>query len=268
MTTKFNPSIQGKPTSNHPQLTNVMLHNTKGIVLKTFKYSETSVIAKVYTYQFGIQSYMVNGVRSNGKNKQKAALLQPLTLLDMVVYYRKNRNIQRIKEMKPIHTFTSIPFHIGKSSLALFTTELLYNTLKEEEQNELQFDFIFDFVQNLDKTKESIANLHLYFLLQLSGFLGFYPFNNYSRESSHRIFDLQEGVFTSKQPTHPYYLQEPLSHYFAELLKVPLEDVHLVKIGKSHRKELLTALLQFYKLHIEGFKPLQSVKILQEIFGF
>ncbi|MGB1241013.1 MAG: DNA repair protein RecO [Chitinophagales bacterium] len=244
-----------------------MLHNTKGVVLKTFKYSETSVIAKVYTHQFGIQSYMVNGVRSSGKNKQKAALLQPLTLLEMVVYYRKNRNIQRIKEMKPIHTFTSIPFHIGKSSLALFTTELLYNTLKEEEQNERQFDFIFDFVKTLDETEESIANLHLYFLLQLSGFLGFYPFNNYSLESQN-IFDLQEGVFTSKRPTHPYYLQNPLCHHFAALLNVPLGNVHLIKIGKAHRKELLTAFLQFYKLHIEGFKPLQSVKILQEVFGF
>ncbi len=244
-----------------------MLHTTKGIVLKTFKYSETSVIAKIYTHQFGIQSYMVNGVRSNGKSKQKAALLQPLTLLDMVVYYRKNRNIQRIKEMKPIHTFTSIPFNIGKSSLALFTTELLYNTLKEEEQNERQFDFIFEFVQTLDQTEESIANLHLYFLLQLSGFLGFYPFNNYSREA-HNIFDLQEGIFTSRRPSHPYYLQEPLCHYFAALLSTPLKDVHLVKIGKTHRKELLRALLEFYKLHIEGFKPLQSVKILQEIFGF
>ncbi|MEZ4887386.1 MAG: DNA repair protein RecO [Chitinophagales bacterium] len=244
-----------------------MLYPTKGIVLKTFKYSESSVIAKIYTSQFGIQSYMVNGVRTSNKNKQTAALLQPLTLLDMVVYYRKNRNIQRIKEMKPIYTFTSIPFHIGKSSLALFVTELLYNTLKEEEENELQFDFIFDFVQTLDSTHESIANLHLYFLLQFSGFLGFYPYNNYDNEDK-KIFDLQEGSFVSKYPAHLHYLQEPLSKHLSNLLNTSLEEVHFIKIGKMQRKELLTSLLQFYQLHIEGFKSLQSVKILQEIFGF
>ena len=243
-----------------------MLQNTKGIVLKTFKYSESSVVAKIYTQQFGIQSYMVNGVRSSTKNKQKAALLQPLTLLNMVVYYRKNRNMQRIKEMKPSLTFTSIPFNIGKSSLALFTTELLYNTLKEEEKNELQFDFIYEFVETLDKTSESIANFHLFFLLQLSGFLGFYPFNNYTKEKQN-IFDLKEGAFTDKRPTHPYYLQEPLSRHLTILMNVPLQEAHLIKIGKTHRKELLNALLQFYQLHIEGFKPLQSVNILQEIFG-
>lgn len=244
-----------------------MLHSTQGIVLKTFKYSESSVVAKIYTHQFGIQSYMVNGVRSSTKNKQKAALLQPLTLLDMVVYYKKNRNMQRIKEMKPTTTFTSIPFNIGKSSLALFITELLYNTLKEEEENELQFEFIQEFVQMLDTTNKSIANFHLFFLLQLSGFLGFFPFNNYAKESRN-IFDLKEGIFTNNRPNHPYYLEEPLSHHLTSLLNISLEDVHLVKIGKSHRKKMLTALLQFYQLHIEGFKSLQSVKILQEVFGF
>ncbi len=243
-----------------------MLHSTKGIVLKTFKYSESSVIAKVYTLQFGIQSYIVNGVRTTNKGKQKAALLQPLTLLDMVVYYRKNRNMQRIKEMKSNPTFQSIPFDIGKSSLALFSTELLYHTLKEEEENELLFNFIFDFVKNLDQTSDSIANLHLFFLLQLTGFLGFYPFNNYQTEK-HNIFDLQEGIFTLQRPTHPYYLQEPLTSYLTKLLTISLEDAHLLKIGKSYRKELLDGLLQFYRLHIEGFKPLQSVRILQEVFG-
>jgi len=244
-----------------------MLHSIKGIVLKTFKYSESSVVAKIYTNQFGIQSYMINGVRTSSKSKHKAGLLQPLTLLDMVVYYRKNRSMQRIKEMKPTKTFTSIPFDIGKSSLALFVTELLYSTLKEEEENKRQFDFISEFVQNLDNTTESIANLHLYFLLQLSGFLGFYPFSNYDKEERN-IFDLQEGSFYSNRPMHPYYLQEPLSKHLTSLLNSPLEELHLIKVHKGHRKELLTALLQFYTLHIEGFRPLKSVKILQEVFGF
>jgi len=243
-----------------------MLHSTKGIVLKTFKYSESSLIAKIYTLQFGIQSYIVNGVRTTKKGKHKAALLQPLTLLDMVVYYRKNRNMQRIKEMKLSQTFQSIPFDIGKSSLALFSTELLYNTLKEEEENELLFNFISNFVHILDSTKESIANLHLYFILQLTGYLGFYPFNNY-HPTENNIFDLQEGLFVSQRPTHPHYLMNPLCGQITKLLGVSLEDVHLIKIEKSYRQELLTAFLQFYQLHIEGFKPLRSVKILQEVFG-
>ncbi|MBS1655487.1 MAG: recombination protein O N-terminal domain-containing protein, partial [Bacteroidetes bacterium] len=63
------------------------LHKTKGIVLRTVKYGETSVIVTIYTELFGIQSYLVNGVRvSSKKGSGKANLFQPSAILDMVVY--------------------------------------------------------------------------------------------------------------------------------------------------------------------------------------
>jgi DNA repair protein RecO (recombination protein O) len=84
-----------------------MLHKTKGIVLHYIKYSETSIIVKIYTETFGIQSYIVNGVRSKN-NKNKIALFQPLTLLDMVVYHKANAtSLNRIAEVR-----CSEPFQI------------------------------------------------------------------------------------------------------------------------------------------------------------
>ena len=53
-----------------------MYHKTRAIVLHCIKYSETSVIAKIYTEKLGMQSYMVKGVRA-AKSKSKAAMLQP-----------------------------------------------------------------------------------------------------------------------------------------------------------------------------------------------
>ncbi|MGQ0828308.1 MAG: DNA repair protein RecO, partial [Bacteroidota bacterium] len=39
-----------------------MIHKTTGIILHTTKYSETSLIIKAYTRQFGLQSYIINDV--------------------------------------------------------------------------------------------------------------------------------------------------------------------------------------------------------------
>ena len=75
-----------------------MLHNTRGIVLNTIPYSDTSLIVKIYTEQFGLQSYIVSGARSK-KGQRKANLLQPLSQLDLVVQHREKNTLQRIVEI-------------------------------------------------------------------------------------------------------------------------------------------------------------------------
>src|SRR5882724_4224239 len=77
------------------------IHKTKGIVLRTVKYGETSVIVTIFTELFGVQSYLVNGVRtSSKKGSGKANLFQPGAILDMVVYHNELKNLNRIKEFK------------------------------------------------------------------------------------------------------------------------------------------------------------------------
>ena len=83
-----------------------MYTKTRGIVLHTVKYSETSVIAKIYTERFGLVSYIIKGVRSV-KSKTKASLLRPLTLLEMEVANRENKQLQFIKEFRRAYNYRS-----------------------------------------------------------------------------------------------------------------------------------------------------------------
>ena len=173
-----------------------MLQQTRGIVFKTFKYSETSLIVRIYTEKLGIQSYMINRVRHK-QAKTKPALLQGLSVLDMVVYHRQNKKIQHIKELKLSYVFSAIPFDIVRSSIALFITEILYKTVKEEEANTAQFEFLVSFIQYLDLTKLPTGNLHLWFMLHWSAFLGFLPQNNFEHHTS-AFFDIASGKFCLK----------------------------------------------------------------------
>ena len=102
-----------------------MLQKTQGIALSYLRYRETSIIARVYTEEFGLQSYIVNGVRSAKSKNNRIALFQPLTLLEMVVYYKNDRDLHRLSEVKTNHPFQSLPFEVAKSTIALFVTEML-----------------------------------------------------------------------------------------------------------------------------------------------
>src|ERR1051325_9557854 len=147
-----------------------MLHKTKGIVFHVTPFSESSVVAKIYTALFGLQSYLINGVR-NKKAKIKPGLLQPLSLLDMVVYHKERSGLQRLKEIRPSASggqFTSIPFDVKKGSMVMFLNEVLYKSIKEEEANQQLFDFIFNAIQLLDVQPEANNDYHLLFLVQLT----------------------------------------------------------------------------------------------------
>lgn len=152
-----------------------MLHKTSAIVLHTTPYSNTSVIAKLYTREFGLQGYLVNSVRS-AKAKNKNAYFQPLTLLDLVVYHNPAKNLQRISQLEYLHRFSRIPFQTHTGAQALFIAEVLYRTIREEESNPVLFDFITESILFLDKSDEPLPDFHLLFLLKLAAFLGFGTF--------------------------------------------------------------------------------------------
>src|SRR4030095_3209256 len=143
-----------------------MLQKTAGIVFRTIKFSETSVVSKIYTERFGMQSYIINGVRSP-KSRFKASLLQSLSLLEMEVYYRENRNLNRIKEFQPAYIFKSIPFDVVKSSVGLFMIDVLSKSIREEEPNTGLFQFIFEKVTSLDECEQLPPEFLLHFLIRL-----------------------------------------------------------------------------------------------------
>ncbi|MBC8035339.1 MAG: DNA repair protein RecO [Chitinophagaceae bacterium] len=245
-----------------------MLHKTKGIVLRTVKYGETSLIVSIYTELFGIQSYIVNGVRKAGKKGHgKGNLFQPPSMLDLVVYQNDLSTLQRIKEFKWAYLYKGIMFDITKNSVALFMTELLQKTLKQPEPNPDLYYFIEDAFTHLDNSEGAItANYPLFFSLHLSFFLGFRMADDYSGERN--ILDLQEGNFVKQYPSHSGFLDGELSYITSQLLKVrqPDELVQL-RLNAETRRNLLQAYQHFYSLHIADFGTLRSLPVLQEILS-
>ena len=240
-----------------------MLQKTEGVILSKLKYSESSFITKVYTRDFGLQSYIISGVRAK-RAKHKANLLQPLSLVELVAYQKENRDLHRIKELRSINPFVSIPYDPIKVSVALFIAEVIQHSLKEQAQDQELFLFLSNAIALFD-LEEVNPDFHLLFLLRFSRFLGFYP-QVEGQEQSRKYFDLRGGVFRAFPPQHQDYLESDQSDLFYRLLGTNFEGKSRLEIGRKDRKMLLETLLMYYQIHLVQFKEVRSVEVLEALF--
>ena len=241
-----------------------MQAKTRGIFLHHINYSETSIIARIYTEKFGRQSYIVNGVRGK-KSSMKMSFFQPFSLLDMEVYQRPGRDLQRLKDARIAMPFEQIPFDIAKSSQAIFLSEVLLKCLREEEPNEELFDFLFQSICLLDRKKDGIANFHLSFLFQLTGYFGVFP---QTPDQWHaRFFDLTAASFCVDEPFHAHFMDIETSSKFMELYVTGLDQIEKLSYNNRWRTVLLSRLLEYYKIHLDLVGELKSLTILKEVLG-
>ncbi len=225
-----------------------MLYKTKAIAFNYIKYRETSIISRVYTREFGLQSYIVNGVRSS-KAKSKIAHYQPFTLLDIVCYHNQKKDIQRISEIKICEALHSIPFDIAKTSIALFLTEIMVKIFKEEQEDYPQFDFIYHAVQILDSMELGISHFHLQFLLKLGRFIGIVPSGAKELLDEIAYFHHKSGDNTIEQ------IQQLMDQNFGGE----------ITMGKNEKLNNLDLIISLYQHHFDQLKEIKTLSVLREI---
>lgn len=248
------------------------IFKTKGIVLRTVRYGDTSLIVSVFTERFGMQSYLVNGVRTAAKKgKGGANLFQPAALLDMVVYHQDRKSLQRIKEFHWNRQYEGLFTDITKNAVALFMIELLTKCLRQPEENIPLFQFTEDAFSALDRATPMIqANLPLFFSLHLTYFFGVLPRLPVldELEESHLYFDLVDSVITPKEPTHPHYVSGVTADTLADLLQVRQpEELAQFALSREQRRGILQVMEQYYQQHIQDFGTLKTLPVLREILS-
>ncbi len=238
-----------------------VLFKTSGIILRTTKYSETSLVARILTREFGIQSYLVQGARGR-KAKVRSSVLQPLYLVEMVVYHRDNGKLQRISELRNEPVYIDIPRNPRKGCILMFLNELIYKSLKEGEGDEELFKFLTYILTRLDQQPDVSPLFVPDFLVKFSAYLGFATSGIYLNKSS--VFDLVEGVFTQNIPPHPDFI----SGTTAELMSMLMLDssnpspIWGRQGGGNEIRELNTALLHYYQIHLPQFSAIKSLDML------
>jgi len=239
-----------------------MIDKTRGIILHTVKYGDNSLILTIYTDKFGRQSYIINGAR-NSRSKNKAGLLQPLFIVDLEIYHKNGRDLQRIKEIKISSPFTTIPFDVIKTTQVIFISGILYKIILEEEQNTDMFHFIESSLMFFDIMDSGKPDFHVWFLSHLTNYLGIVP---NTPEKIDGWLDMKKGSMVVSEPPHPEYMNQEISSLFKELLKLRITDLPYFKISRENRAQLLAKILEYYQVHFGNVVSLKSSEILKEVF--
>jgi len=239
-----------------------VIEKTRGIFLHAVKYSETSLIASIYTENFGRQTFIVNGVRSKASTV-KASIFQPLYLLDLEVYFNPGREMHRIKNARLSFPYSSVPFDIRKSTQVLFLAEVLYKCLREEEANPQLFEFLYFSLTMLDFSESGVSNFHIWFLFKLTRFLGINPSGENAEISN--FFDLESAYFVSREPLHNQFADKHLTVLFARLFDVDSANIESLGYTQNDRKLVLEKLLDYYKIHFGNLGEIKSLEVLKEV---
>jgi len=239
------------------------LEKTKCIALNHIKYSDSSIIARLYSREYGRFSLMVRGVNSRKKGKQNI-MFRPFFILDLEIYYKASRELQIMKEATVSFAPYNIYSNVKKSCVAMFLGEVLASILKEESPNFELFNFIEESVKYYDQSSDGFANFHLAFLAGLSSFLGFEPGKKIN--DNQIFFDMKNGIFSELPPVHGYYSNVENSSILARIFASSFDNVKNIAMTGKQRNEILDNLLGYYNLHLSGLTSIKSLEILKEIF--
>ena len=241
-----------------------MLEKTRGIILNQIKYTDSGIIARLYTRKFGRQSFLIRGMRSRKSGKHNI-MFQPMFILDLEISYKESREMNVLKEFSVSYSPYDIYSDIKKSSVAIFLGEVLTSVLREESSHEEMFDYIEKSIIYFDSCREGYANFHIAFLAGLSSFLGFEPGTR--KDANDSFFDMTNGTFVPVPPVNGNYATPDVSDILAQVFLASFDSIRNITLKGDMRNEVLDTLLRYYSLHLSGLKKINSLEVLKEVFS-
>jgi DNA repair protein RecO (recombination protein O) len=237
-----------------------MLVNTPAIVLSKTNYGDSSLILRCYTLSSGIKSYIIKGARSKGK--KQLGLYQPLSQIEISARHKNKGGLEQMQSAKINIPYQSIPYEMDKLSVIFFLSEILEKSLREEEANPNLYSFIENSLYWFD-THDKAGNFHISFLLQLTKHLGFYPdMSTIERD----FFDVENGQFVA-DINHQTVAEKNINKLLKQFLGTKFDSIQSISITGQQKKQLLSILMNYYKIHVYGFSSPKSLNVLYEIYS-
>ena len=241
-----------------------MLQKTKAVALHCIKYSDTAVIATLYTETSGRASFLVPVSRSR-KAVVKGVFFRPLSILELDFEFRPKASLQHVRDVRFAYAYRSLPFDPRKAAIGLFLSEVLSRVLKHEASGGPLFEYVGYSLQWLDAASRGFANFHLVFLTRLTRFLGFYP--NVEGWHEGDYFDMANACFVPVRPFHHACLEPREAALIPLFMRMNYDSMRFFAMNRRERDRYAEVLEAYYRLHVPEFPELKSLDVLREVFA-
>lgn len=225
----------------------------EAIFIHRIPYSESSLIVTFLTKEHGYQKFLFKG------GKKKSHQLYPLSVSEIEYYSRKESDLWNVTSAEPLFV-QKIQFDPVKSTIAFFMADVLNMVLRGTERDVALFHFVSESIKQLDQTEE----LNLFpsiFLVGLTKHLGVQPLveNNESP-----WLDLKSGSIGGYRENDTISVEGPIIEVVIDTLS---QRTPSIELNKQQRQELLRVMLDYYKIHVPGFKEPGTYDIIREILA-
>ena len=242
-----------------------MFVKTEALILSVKKHRDNAMLVQAYASEFGRISFLVYGGHGRRGGKSFASVLHPFSLVEVELEMKPHRDLHISKEIKSTVPLNGILFDPQKSTLAIFLAEILLSSLKTAEKDRALFTFLKESVLTLDRLDRGIANFHIAFLLKFTYFLGVFP--NVSDLGTLGYFDMRQAEFSVSRPLHSQYIDSVHGRAIQLLTRMNYQNLHLYRFSRDQRRETLEKIIEYYRIHLQGFGEIISFSVLQSIFA-
>lgn len=240
-----------------------MQQRISGIVLRTVKYGDSSLIVDLFTESHGRMSFVAHVSTSGRRRSSGAVFWRPLSMVEFDADLHGQGRLAHARNVRLSHNYTDLPFQPHKQMLVLFLAEFLSRVLREQQADAPLYGYLTHSLLWLDAAPSGFANFHLVFLLRLSQFVGIWP--NIEGEPDGRYFDLRSGTYADAVPLHPDFLSPDESRLLPLLQRMNYPTMHLFRFSRLQRRRVLDVLTTYYRLHLPAFGELRSLDVLREL---
>lgn len=235
-----------------------MFVTTKGIVLHRTKYSDTSIIVKIFTEDFGTQSFIVKNAFSK-KTKINQYYFSSLALIEVTFDDHSLHKLSFIKDVNYIYHYKSIPFDPSKNAILFFYNELFYKLLYSSLEDINLFHLMENALHDLDNSQTYRSDIHLFFMVDLLQCLGIAPENDHSDQRPY--FSIEDNRFVNISQDNQLYFTLEGSQYFSKLLDHDSDYFP----HKSIRNEVLVGMVNYLIHNNEHIHSIDSLQVLMDL---
>lgn len=241
-----------------------MKRNVHIIVLRVLRHNERHNILTAFSLEEGRMAFAVPAGSGRGASRMRA-LLMPLSEVECVADIKPGREVHLMFEPRATRVLHGLHAHPVKNAVALFVAELLGVLLREGAPDRLLYNYVKNSVEALaDMDIKRAANFHLCFLYGLGRFLGIEP--DLSDYSDGMVFDMVDSRFRLTAPMHSDFLNPEQARGVVALSRMTMWNMHLFRLNRHERNELLEGMLRYYALHYSGLGNLRSLDVVRELF--
>jgi len=230
----------------------------QGIVIQCIRYSDQKLIVKMFCHNLGYKTCMARVSKRPGNSN--VHLFQPFRIVEFETDFQEQNKFIQINQPRIALPLHSIGIDPVKTAMTLFMDELLAITIADEYTNDGLFLFLRNSIVLLDDAINP-NNFHLWWLIEITRYYGFYP-----TKSDGKYFDLQQAEFTDIKPPQLNALEPPISGVLFSLLDLEWPQAQVLELNGTIRSQLLQALIQFLRIHLNNFREIKSLDVLHAVF--